>query len=305
MVLQSHFYLAPLVANLRNTEGFKLGTDSRGRLCAFFALAHILWIVDGQHRREAVRMVREFLKDIIDSRKYKKHSLYPATVGQEVTLEELQVWELIREAVNTCNVAVEVNLGLNAEQEQQVFYDLNNKGKPINQALALSYDRANPVNVFSNNLEEKVPGISDRLGRKELVGINSILLLNKTSIKGADYDKVESRRIDADHFWREVIQIPGFMEGDKKQTVAWQPVVIKALAKLAFDLSKNENEKEHNALIGAIRNGKLGLTNENPMWRWFRMTEEERNAPEFSGLRDYLPPASKITREIGAHDSEG
>jgi hypothetical protein len=137
------------------------------------------------------------------------------------------------------------------------------------------------------------------------VGINAILLLNKTSIKGADYEKVESRRVESDHFWREVVQIPGFMEGDKKQTVAWQPVVIKALAKVAFDLSKNDNLKEHNALIGSIRNGKLDLTNENPMWRWYRMTDEESSAPELAGLADYLPPVSKVNRDIGAHDSEG
>ncbi len=41
------------------------------------------------------------------------------------------------------------------------------------------------------------------------------------------------------------------------------------------------------------------------MWRWYHMNEEERNAPELAGLKDYLPPVSQVKRDIGKHSPDG
>ena len=44
--------------------------------------------------------------------------------------------------------SVEVHLGLNVEQEQQMFVDLNEKRKKPGVSLVNSFDHADPVNIF-------------------------------------------------------------------------------------------------------------------------------------------------------------
>jgi hypothetical protein len=306
--IQSFHYLGPLVANIRDVSGLRIGKDRMGIPTAFLGLNHTLWVVDGQHRREAIHIVLEFLKETVESRRYKRNSLYPSALNQQVSDEEFEVWELLRNAMLRCNIAVEILLGLNAEQERQVFYDLNNLGKPIDKNLALTYDTANPVNLFCDELEQMGIGKPQGMSRTDLVAINAILLLNKTGIKGADTQKVEGKKTYANQVWREIMRIPGFAEGDGQKTVAVQSVVLKAIAKVAYSLKWNKktwNEQDYKTLVEGIHNGKLDLTSTNPMWRWYHMNEEERNAPELAGLKDYVPPVSQVKRDIGKHSPDG
>src|SRR5262249_40628941 len=132
------------------------------------------------------------------------------------------------------------------------FHDTNNLAKKVAPGLALSFDRANPVNNFVKEaLEGNLVHVVDRdiavsdwnddsgkISRKDLVAINAHLLLNKSNIKGAKHGEVEPRFPLARIFWTNVAQIPGFgQRGARALTVAAQPVVLKALAKLAYDFA--------------------------------------------------------------------
>ena len=79
-------------------------------------------------------------------------------------------------------------------------------------------------------------------------------------------------------------------------------------AKVAYSLKWNKktwNDQDYKIQVEGIHNGKLDLTSTNPMWRWYHMNEEERNAPELAGLKDYLPPVSQVKRDIGKHSPDG
>ena len=72
--------------------------------------------------------------------------------------------------------------------------------------------------------------------RKDVVAVNAILFLNKTNINGATPAVVNPRQDLATRFWEAVLAIPGIGEEHaRERTVAAQPVVLKAIAKLVFD----------------------------------------------------------------------
>ncbi|RVD67222.1 hypothetical protein EN751_37940, partial [Mesorhizobium sp. M4A.F.Ca.ET.029.04.2.1] len=75
--------------------------------------------------------------------------MVPFGDGQAISGDELQVWEECFERARTfCTVAVEVHLGLQPDEERQLFHDLNRLGKKVDTNLALQFDNSNPVNLF-------------------------------------------------------------------------------------------------------------------------------------------------------------
>ena len=66
--------------------------------------------------------------------------------------------------------------------------------------------------------------------------MNAILSLNKTNINGATPQALEGRTETAVNFWEAVQAIAGYgEERAREKTVAAQPVILKAIAKLVFD----------------------------------------------------------------------
>ena len=57
-------------------------------------------------------------------------------------------WMSVHEiAISRCQVAVECHLGLVEEQERQLFFDLNSKGKTVAKSLAYRFDHRS-INSF-------------------------------------------------------------------------------------------------------------------------------------------------------------
>ena len=92
--------------------------------------------------------------------------------------------------------------------------------------------------------------------------------------------------------------------------MAAQPVVLKALAKITFDLlysnRRPENGRElFDRLVANLAD--IQFEHANPMWRYYEMSEEERLDPEIEGLADFLPDGGLITpesnRDLGAFQS--
>ena len=142
---QVYMCLQPIVANLRLDGGrasprlepiMDAKTGAQVAAAVFLRTDDILWVIDGQHRREAMHEVFEFLQHLQRTRRYPKKSLYEAD-HVELSPTEMQAWEAcIKEARGSCTVVVEVHIGLDTGQERQLFHDLNSKVKPV-QALSL------------------------------------------------------------------------------------------------------------------------------------------------------------------------
>jgi hypothetical protein len=329
---QPYMALQPLVVNIRDCD--VNGTDLRGiRLLdkqteettgfkVFLSQRHVLWVVDGQHRRKAMQMVFEFLNSIRSSRTYpKKGSIIPFGDGQAVADAEAQVWEECFERSRTfCTVAVEVHLGLKPEEERQLFHDLNRLGKKVDTNLALQFDNSNPVNLFIKNqligelglhvAETDVKNWSDddgRVLRKDLVAINAILLLNKTNINGATPQMIEGRTERAFEFWSAVSDIDGFGESQaRERTVAAQPVVLKAIAKLIFDYSFSNRKPENGdevaqQIIDSLSS--IDFSHENPMWNFYNLQVDELERLGLSELAAYLPSNESGNRDLGSLQS--
>jgi hypothetical protein len=310
---QPYLALQPIVANLRPPNCKPGGAGLRwkelqpGVISVWLGDKDVLWVIDGQHRRYALELVFEFLKDVKMSHEYPKRlKLYPVEKGQQMLQDELAVWmEVFEVARTTCKVVVEVHLGLDAFQERQLFHDLNNLGKKIESSLAFVFDSSNPINLFIKDelvegnllqatvVEKDVVDWRNDPGAitwKDLTAVNAILFLNKTNIKNAQPSEVEHRHDVARRFWTAVNQIDDFGQPEaRKKTVAAQPVVLKALAKLVYDFAfgRSRNPELLDHLLSRIP--ELDLTHKNPMWRYYEMGPKERISLGLGGLAEYLP----------------
>lgn len=325
---QPYLSMQPLVVNIRNCKAS--GSDIRGMRVVskddetacfkvFLSQRHLLWVVDGQHRRKAMQLVFDFLDGAVRNASYpKKGSLYSS--GKEYpTSEEVRAWQECFDAARSfCNVTVEVHLGLDVDQERQLFHDLNNLGKKVERSLALKFDNSNPVNLFIKEVLIGDLGMSivekdardwseddGGLAWKDIVGVNALLILNKTNIGGASPIDVSDRKDIAINFWEAIQRIPSFGDDRAKiKTVAAQPVVLKALAKLTYDFAFNlrrglEADQHLNHLLKAIP--EIDFSHENMMWRYYSLTEAQREEHGLSNLKDYLPPDNDgANRDLGS-----
>ncbi|MDR6942168.1 DNA sulfur modification protein DndB [Mucilaginibacter pocheonensis] len=331
--MQPYLSIPPLVASLRNCE--PNGTNLKvtplqtleGETSCFKIYLNpgdTLWIVDGQHRRMGLHLTYEFLKNIATYHRYPtKGSLYKGDSKADMSTEQLNVWADCFEMLRECYVSLEVHLGLSIDQERQLFHDLNNLSKKVDKSLALNFDGSNPVNSFVKeviiddlfnefnfsliNDKEKTDWNSSGLTRQELVAINALLFMNKTNINGAVPAFIEPKLEIAREFWENVLSINNINDVSSKQlTVAAQPVVLKALAKLTFDLAFGKNKEwagTENAKLLSSNIKILDFSHDNPMWRYYDFSEEERVFHGLEGLTEYLPSEDEgYNRDIGKYD---
>lgn len=324
---QPYMSMQPIVCNLRDTSpggqslrGMRLATpeNETASFKVFLSQQHILWVVDGQHRRKGMELVFEFLDTVRSKHVYpKKGSLYP-TDQVAVPPVELQLWEeCFVVARSFCTVSVEIHLGLDIDQERQLFHDLNQLGKKVEASLALQFDSSNAVNLFIK--EKLLDGLGIKvqekdqadwhkdtgaITRKDLVAINAILFLNKTNIASAKPTDVSPKTEVALNFWEAVNAIPGLGEElARTKTVAAQPVVLKALAKLIYDFAfSNRKPANSEELLNTLLDGitDIDYSHQNPMWRYFELSNSERVSNGLSDLALYLPEEdSSVNRDIG------
>ena len=332
---QPYMALQPLVVNIRtcapggtSLDGYRMMTKEQEIACFKVHLSQkdILWVVDGQHRRKGMEIAFAFLEAVRSQRRYPRKgtlALYDKKAGDEVNSADLEAWNECNEVARAFStVAVEVHLGLGIPEERQLFHDLNNLAKKVERSLALKFDSANPINQFIQEvllsdvlsweepLEKDVSDWKADTGiwtYKDLVAVNAHLFLNKTNISGAKPEDVESKIDVATQLWTAVKTIPNFGEsGAKIKTVAAQPVVVKALAKLTFDFafSKRKNilaDTYLNKLLSEISS--VDFSHTNPMWRFYELTEAERETHGLSGLKEFLPSDDQgFNRDIGNFD---
>ncbi len=325
---QPYFSLQPIVCSIRGVGpggsdigGKRLVAD--GETAAFkiyLAQKHVLWVIDGQHRREAANGVVLFLKHVRGVGKYpaKTPVLFPRK-GVEVSDEEALVWEEVYSTMRSyATVTVEVHLGLSVDQERQLFHDLNQLGKRVDRSLALEFDSSNPVTHFIK--EEIVASglvqVTDKepknwaddkgtLALKDLVAVNAIAFLNKGNVAGATPAIVEPRQETVLRMWEAISDVEGFGDDQaKEKTILAQPVVLKAIAKLVYDFKFNRRRPENadeqfEKLLARLRD--VDFSHANPVWRFYELTESERISEGVAELIHYLPEDEGANRDPGSY----
>lgn len=326
---QPYLSVQPIVVNIRecnpggeSLRGIRLTTSDQetASFKIFLSQKHVLWVVDGQHRRKGMDLVFQFLDEVRSRHAYPKKSSLFQGLGAQLTADEIALWEDCFVVARTfCTIAVEVHLGLDIDQERQLFHDLNRLAKKVETSIALSFDNSNPVNLFIKESLIQSLGVKIQekdqadwhtdegsVSRKDLVAINAILFLNKTNIASATPPEVTPKADIAYRFWETVLTIPGFGESQaREKTVAAQPVVLKALAKLVYDFAfsnrKPENSDEIlNKLIDGIAD--IDFSHQNKMWQYFDLSESERETYQVSDLALYVPDDNtEVNRDIGKY----
>lgn len=323
--------LQPMVVNIRRCEPggrdlvIKSLTGDPGLEVMKLCLGdEILWVVDGQHRRSGFDMVIQFLDHVIGKHAYpdKKGSLFVPSdyvVGGILPDPVVRFWEQVKlKTLQHCSISLEIHLGLKEKQERQLFHDLNNLQKRPPVGTNLEFDNTDVVNRFvkAELVNEGVlpfrPTYKDQtdwhaddgaLLHKDINTITAFLLHGKPSTKSCSPLDVKNHQDFAIKFWEVISAIPGFgKKGAKAKTIASQPVVLKALAKLAYDLAygpmAGRDEKALKKLFDAIRNKKIDFGHSEPLWRALFKNDEDRKS-EFPGVEKYVFVPSGTNLDAG------
>jgi hypothetical protein len=331
---QPYFSIQPIVCNIRGISlggtgnggirGIRLET-STGETAAFrvfLAEKHILWVIDGQHRRYGADQVLKFLETVRATGKYPGKGAIVIEKGREVSSDEMVVWNEAFDAARAyATLTVEVHLGLDIEQERQLFHDLNRLGKKVDPSLAFQFDSSNPITHFIKSSLAGDLGIqmtdseakdwsedSGALVFKDVVAVNAIAFLNKGNVAGATPAVVEPRMESVLNLWSKIQEIPHFGDNRaREKTVAAQPVVLKALAKIAYDLNFSNRRPENGASLYERfleLLPEIDFSHSNAMWRYYELSEEDRAKVDLESLSSYLPDdGGTANRDIGSHQS--
>lgn len=329
---QPYVSMQPIVCNLRdvnpdlkNLRASIIKYKDTGETAGykvFLPTHYLLYVIDGQHRRKAMQILFDFLNNSIATRSLGVKGNLLSPFRGEINDEMIVAFQEILNATgSSATVQIECHLGLDVDQERQLFHDLNNLGKKVESSLALEFDNSNPVNVFIKEtlidddsiftwevIEKDSTNWNEDRGeitRKDLVGICARLFLNKTNIRGATANNVEPKVNIVHRFWSEVMKIEGLGKpGAKLCSVAAQPVVLKALAKLTHDFAfnkKTQNTMHLEKFLNSIC--EIDFSHKNPMWRYYQLSPEEVERYGLASLKNHLPDESKtLNRDIGMFD---
>lgn len=308
--------LQPFTANIRNIQDTGLEfEDTPSGVVLHLHKTQKLFVVDGQHRLRAGELVHDWLNGLLTNAKYPKKGLWIGE-SQEVTSEELELWTAaMTEFGQHFTVDVTVHLGLDPEQERQLFHDLNVLGKKPSSAQSLAFDAANPVSRYvSEHLapDGKVHGLrvvdtghkksgvkldGPAIFRDDLVSTCSILFrgaFNQSGITPLDVIGAEEY---ANHFWGAIAKQPTWGEPAwDKITLLSQATMLKAMAFLVRSFHNGEEARDQkaahakrDAIIEAISNHEVDFAHANQLWRVYLMSPQQRENL-FPGIEGYITP---------------
>ncbi len=314
--------LQPFTGNIRACApgGADLDLEERpdGKLVLFLRQGQLIYIIDGQHRRHAYELMVSWLREMVAAGKYiskRRGGIYVPEDIEDTRLSgsELEIWSAVVELARShFTVDITVHLGLRPEQEKQLFHDLNNLGKKPDAALSQAFDQANPISVFIRKViegEELLGGIkiSDSGSKKgkqpeanepatiyrdDLVSSNAMLFAGATNQAGIIASRVLPYADYGRTFWKAVAAQDHFGEdGWEAKTLLSEPVMIKALAQLAYTFhdSRESDEEQRKQFIADLAAKKINFSHQDPLWAIYFKSDEERATID-PKLNDYLTP---------------
>ncbi len=302
---QPYYAWAPVVASIRDDVrniGVEVVAGDEGEVILKLRSNQMLWVIDGQHRRIAWKIVQDFVNQLIRDRKYSKSGgLVPSELKQ-VSDDALLFWhEALAYYSERFSITIDLHFGLSIEQEKQLFHDLNNLQKTVAASQAQAFDQSNPINIFTHRLieHELFTDVKDRItydGRVDwedsawikldtLNAINARLLMNKTTISGAKPVEVNDREDAAWSFWEAVTKIPGIF--NRNESVAAQPALLKALARVYFELmwGRGADATVAESFLESIP--RVDFSHNNPLWNIEQLSDDE--VATYDGLSAFLP----------------
>jgi hypothetical protein len=234
----AHYGLPQVTLVLTGEFEVRLIKDGEDVVAAKLALpaGRFFVVADGQHRREAARRVRDFLNDVVGTRRIPlKGKFYPQS-DAPMMADEMEAWVAILETFRSWTlISFEAHIGLSVDQARQMFTNYNCHVKPVKLQTSLEFDQSNPINQFAKNwVQDQVMSAAGPAGVKfdlrELGSMHGFLFLGKTTIKSAPYDIVENIPT-AKEFWTLVLNA---QEWQRKNSLLHEIPVLKALAKAWF-----------------------------------------------------------------------
>lgn len=286
-----------LPIQLRNLVKIKLGKQT-----------HLMSVVDGQHRRSAFIKVKNWLDDLCRDGQYPPDSHFKFsrdTLSKTSILssEKLDFWLRVNErARNKAFLKIEVHLGLNVDEERQLFTDINLRGLKVSQGEAQAYDSSDPINTLINKgslkniikLKHITKDVSvwhedkGEILRKFINPITTLSMFGKISYKRVTPNEVDSKESIAKKYW-EVVQKIKYLgvTNSRQKTVAAQPVVLKAIAKLQNDLAKLDDTSQLVKLYDWIENNKIDFSHKNKIWGSLMLDDATRKK-NHPGIEDYV-----------------
>jgi len=323
--------LQPIVANLRDCSkggsdlDFEYIKNDGSRVDDVVELRleprHKFFIVDGQHRLKGFDMLLEWLEEVRLNNVYPVKGLFSPDDpdGQSISYDESRLWgEVFNSALGHSFLSVELHLGLDARQERQLFSDLNSKGRRVDASLAIEFDQADPINKMIEEvvkpilpfepLRKDVKDGSGAMSLKDLKAVCTILIFGKTSKKNATEGEVFDKQSYVEVFWESIKTINGFGQPNaKSHSIIQQTVVLKALAKLIYDLKygvpKNRDEEGLNKVIETIINQKEYFSHSKELWSALFMDRFEREL-KHAGVSRYIHVSKTYALDAGQFDSE-
>jgi hypothetical protein len=289
-----------------------------------------LWVVDGQHRRHALNLVLRYLEQLLKDSAYpraKSHNLYYSDeAGKDgaIDSETLEFWQEVYDIlVEEQSITMEVHLGLKEEQEKQLFVDLNSKTKKLSASMLGEYDRSDAIAVLSAKLRDDniitVPIFADSDAKDwETAGLtfSDIVMVNRLLIHGANTKAPTSQAVVSDklafveRFWTAIHEVPGFTDVDARaKTVVAQPVMLKALAKLAFDLGYGkpslQDSEALKKLLLAMRTERDLFLHDQAIWRALFLNDADRAEQFGAPINQFLYVNNQLIGKTGNVDENG
>jgi hypothetical protein len=302
-----------------NREGKRLKTDDRE---IDLKTDTNIWVVDGQHRRYGFQLVSEWLKKIVEDRKFPRiKAAFPTGLGR-VPEESVAFWREVKKALwHEFTITVELHFGLTPKQERQLFYFLNDLPRAVPSSISHSFDSGNAINRFTASLLDGglIPKVAIESANQvhwddaawlrldSLNSINARMFLNATSMDNANSTVVNPRIAQGAAFWEAVMKIPNVM--DRKKSVAAQPAMLKAMARAYYDILWGRG---HGSLPADAADKFLkalpfvDFSHNNPLWRLDKTAIQnfKTGLVTMQTLEECMP-SNWQTKSIGSADNQG
>ena len=229
---QPYMAVQPIVANIgaatrqgKDIRGERM-LDSRTQETAAFkiylAQRHVLWVIDGQHRRKGMQMIFDFLETVRGQRAPSERKPLRRKGWRPLTPEETAAWEECFEGFpgRTAPSWLKSISASRRKKNANFSTTLISSSKEFDANLALQFDNSNPINLFIketliSKLNLRVTEFDIKnwaeddgaIPRKDLVAVNALLFLNKTNISGATPAMMEGKSEIGHRFWTAIMAL--------------------------------------------------------------------------------------------------